>query len=170
MNKFSFFLATFALVFSLSGFAQKSPKFGHINSAELLSLMPERKAAMAKMDSVTKEAEKLLQEMMTEYRTEQDKYTAESGKMSELAKKTAEEKLTGLGTRIQNFQQQAQESLQAEETKLIEPIVTKAKKAIEQVAKENGYTYVVDTSTGAFLYWEESDNLLALVKKKLGLQ
>jgi outer membrane protein len=108
--------------------------------------------------------------MMTEYRTEQDKYTAESGKMSELAKKTAEEKLTGLGTRIQNFQQQAQESLQAEETKLIEPIVNKAKKAIEQVAKENGYTYVVDTSTGAFLYWEESDNLLALVKKKLGLQ
>ncbi|MFN5370723.1 MAG: OmpH family outer membrane protein, partial [Bacteroidia bacterium] len=79
MNKFSCFLATFALLFSLSGFAQKSPKFGHINSAELLSLRPERKAAMAKMDSVTKEAEKLLQEMMTEYRTEQDKYTAESG-------------------------------------------------------------------------------------------
>ena len=109
MNKFAFFLATFAILLAAPGFAQKSPKFGHINSAELLSLMPERKAAMAKMDSVTKEAEKLLQEMMTEYRTEQDKYTAESGKMSELAKKTAEEKLTGLGTRIQNFQQQAQE-------------------------------------------------------------
>jgi len=170
MNKFSFFLATFAVLICATAFAQKSPKFGHVNSSELLSLRPERKAAMAKMDSVTKEAEKLLQEMMTEYRTEQDKYTTESAKMSELAKKTAEEKLTGLATRIQNFQQQAQESLQAEENKLIEPIVTKAKKAIEQVAKENGYTYVVDTSTGAFLYWEESDNLLALVKKKLGLQ
>jgi len=149
--------------------AQKGPKFGHINSQELLTLMPERKAAMAKMDSVTKEAQKLLEEMMTEYRTEEDKYKNESGKMSELARKTAEEKLTGLATRIQNFQQQAQENLKNEESKLIEPILNKAKKAIEQVAKENGYTYVVDTSSGSFLYWEESDNILALVKKKLGL-
>ena len=150
-------------------FAQKGPKFGHINSQELLTLMPERKAAMAKMDSVTKEAQKLLEEMMTEYRTEEDKYKNESAKMSELARKTAEEKLTGLATRIQNFQQQAQETLQNEENKLIEPILNKAKKAIEQVAKENGYTYVIDTSAGSFLYWEESDNILALVKKKLGL-
>jgi outer membrane protein len=44
-----------------------------------------------------------------------------------------------------------------------------AKKAIEQVAKENGYTYIFDTSVGAVLYWEESDNVLSLVKKKLNL-
>jgi outer membrane protein len=86
-----------------------------------------------------------------------------------LVRKDAEEKINGLATRIQTFQQQAQESLQADESKLIEPIIYKAKKAIEQVAKENGYTYVLDTSVGAVLYWEESDNLLNMVKKKLQL-
>jgi outer membrane protein len=150
--------------------AQKSNKFGHINSAELLSLMPERKAAAAKMDSITKDVEKQLQEMMTEYRTKQEKYSNEAPKMSELVKKDKEEELQSLATRIQNFQQQAQQSLEQQEQGLVEPIVNKAKKAIEQVAKENGYTYVFDTSAGSLLFWEESDNILAMVKKKLNLQ
>lgn len=150
--------------------AQKSNKFGHINSAELLGLMPERKAAAAKMDSITKDVEKQLQEMMTEYRAKQEKYSSEAPKLSELIKKDKEEELTSLGTRIQNFQQQAQQSLEQQEQALIEPIVNKAKKAIEQVAKENGYTYIFDTSAGSLLFWEESDNVLASVKKKLNLQ
>ena len=150
--------------------AQKSNKFGHINSAELLGLMPERKAAAAKMDSITKDVEKQLQEMMTEYRAKQEKYTTEAPKLSELVKKDKEEELTSLGTRIQNFQQQAQQSLEQQEQALIEPIVNKAKKAIEQVAKENGYTYIFDTSAGSLLFWEESDNVLVSVKKKLNLQ
>jgi outer membrane protein len=150
--------------------AQKSNKFGHINSAELLGLMPERKAAAAKMDSITKDVEKQLQEMMTEYRAKQEKYTTEAPKLSELVKKDKEEELTSLGTRIQNFQQQAQQSLEQQEQALIEPIVNKAKKAIEQVAKENGYTYIFDTSAGSLLFWEESDNVLSSVKKKLNLQ
>jgi outer membrane protein len=90
--------------------------------------------------------------------------------LSELVKKDKEEELTSLGTRIQNFQQQAQQSLEQQEQALIEPIVNKAKKAIEQVAKENGYTYIFDTSAGSLLFWEESDNVLASVKKKLNLQ
>ncbi len=150
--------------------AQKSNKFGHINSAELLGLMPERKAAAAKMDSITKDVEKQLQEMMTEYRAKQEKYSSEAPKLSELIKKDKEEELTSLGTRIQNFQQQAQQSLEQQEQALIEPIVNKAKKAIEQVAKENGYTYIFDTSAGSLLFWEEGDNVLASVKKKLNLQ
>ena len=150
--------------------AQKSNKFGHINSAELLGMMPERKAAAARMDSITKDVEKQLQEMMTEYRAKQEKYSSEAPKLSELVKKDKEEELTSLGTRIQNFQQPAQQALEQQDQALIEPIVNKAKKAIEQVAKENGYTYVFDTSAGSLLFWEESDNILASVKKKLNLQ
>lgn len=169
MNHLKVVFLFFAVLAGGISLAQKGPKFGHINQKELLIIMPEYKTAIAKMDSVTKEAQKLLEEMMTEYRILEDKYKNESAKMSELARKTAEEKLMSDGTRIQNFQQQAQETLQNEENKLLEPILNKARKTIEQVAKENGYTYIVDTSSGAFVYWEESDNILALVKKKLGL-
>ena len=163
-------IALVAILSSVNAsFAQKGNKFGHINSSELLGLMPERKVAAAKMDSITKDVQSQLEEMMNEYRTKQEKYSAEAHKMSELLKKDKEEELGNLATRIQNFQQQAQAALEQQEQELITPIIDKAKKAIEQVAKENGYTYVFDTSIGAVLYWEESDNILALVKKKLNL-
>jgi outer membrane protein len=150
-------------------FSQKNNKFGHINSAELLSLMPERKVAAAKMDTMTKEIQKQMEDMMTEYRSKQDGLEKGRATFSTLVLKDKEDELAGLGQRIQNFQQQAQSTLEQKEQQLTEPIVTKAKKAIEQVAKENGYTYVFDTSAGTLLFWEESDNLIALVKKKLAL-
>ncbi len=169
MNKKSIpFLLVLALLAS-TVMAQKASKFGHVNAAELINLMPERKVAMAKMDTVTKEMEKQLQEMAAEFRSKQEKYMAEAGKLTDVLKADKEVELQNLSTRIQNFQQQAEESLQAKQQELMDPIITKAKKAIEQVAKENNYTYIFDTSTGALLFWEESDNVINLVKKKLNL-
>lgn len=168
--KRNIFLSLLAvLLLQTATFAQSKNKFGHINSAELLSLMPERKVAAAEMDSITKSVQKQLEEMMNEYRAKQEKYVAESPKMSELLKKDKEEELNSLANRIQNFQQQAQTTLEEDEQRLINPIIDKAKKAIEEVAKENGYTYIFDTSVGALIFWEESDNVLNLVKKKLNL-
>jgi hypothetical protein len=37
------------------------------------------------------------------------------------------------------------------------------------VAKENGFTYIFDVSAGSLLYQPESDNVLSLVKTKLGI-
>ena len=44
-----------------------------------------------------------------------------------------------------------------------------AKKSVEEVAKENGYKYVIDSSQGMLLYADASDDIMALVKKKMGL-
>jgi len=147
--------------------AQKTPKFGHINSNELLSLMPERTAAAAKIDTFTKEIEKQMKELMAEYQGKYEKFERDAPNLPEILKKDRLEEIKNLENRIRNFQQDAQASLEQKEQELIEPILTKAKKAIEEVAKENGYTYIFDTSVGAVLYWEESDNVLNLVKKKL---
>ncbi|MBU0765306.1 MAG: OmpH family outer membrane protein, partial [Bacteroidetes bacterium] len=56
-----------------------------------------------------------------------------------------------------------------------EPIVSKAKKAIQDVAKEQGLTYVFDVAEAAggvviLYYSEDSMDILALVKKKMGIQ
>ena len=150
--------------------AQKSNKFGHINSQELMPQLPEYKVAVAKFDSITKDIQKLQQEMETEFKAKLEKYSSEAPKMSALVKKDKEEELNSLQNRIQNFEQQAYQSSQDQQRALLEPINTKLRKTIEQVAKENGYTYIFDTSMGSLLYWEETDNILALVKKKLNLK
>ena len=154
-------------LFIQPSFGQKNNKFGHVNFEEVLTLMPERTKAATKMDSLTKEAEKHLQEMMAEY--EGVSKQAPAAGASQLVIQDYQEKMNSLQQRIQRFQQEAQKSLEEEQAKLIEPIINKLKKAVEQVAKENAYTYVFDTSVGTLLYWEESDNILPMVKKKLGL-
>ena len=77
--------------------------------------------------------------------------------------------ITGLEQRIQTFQQNAQQSLQAKEQELLEPILSKARKAIEDIAKEGDFTYIFDKSIGSILYAKESEDIMSLVKKKLGM-
>ena len=77
--------------------------------------------------------------------------------------------IQGLEQRIQAFQQNAQNALQQKEQELLEPILSKARAAIEDVAKEGKFTYIFDSSMGSILYADESENVMTLVKKKLGL-
>ena len=77
--------------------------------------------------------------------------------------------ITNLEQRIQSFQQNAQESLQAKEQELLEPIISKARKAIDEVFQDGDFTYILDKSIGSILFAKESENILPLVKKKLGL-
>ena len=51
----------------------------------------------------------------------------------------------------------------------MEPIIVKARKAIEDVFEEGGYTYVFDKTAGSILFAKENENIMPLVKKKLGL-
>ena len=69
--------------------------------------------------------------------------------------------------RIQQFQTSAQEAIQQREAELMEGLVKIAKKAISEVATENGYVYVFDAAV--LLHKPDGDNILPLVKKKLGI-
>jgi len=54
---------------------------------------------------------------------------------------------------------------------LIQPVMDKARKAIDEVAKEHGLIYVFDLSQGNPIYTsEESLDMEPLVKAKLGLK
>jgi outer membrane protein len=53
---------------------------------------------------------------------------------------------------------------------MYKPILEKADKAIKDVAKENKYDYIFDASGGAILFAKDSDNVLSLVKTKLGIK
>jgi outer membrane protein len=54
---------------------------------------------------------------------------------------------------------------------LFQPIQEKAIGAVNEVAEENKFTYILDTGTGAVVYVSpESEDILPLVKAKLGLE
>jgi outer membrane protein len=69
---------------------------------------------------------------------------------------------------LQQWNQRAQQMYQAKEDETMKPILDKARKAIQDVAKENGYTYVFPKEQ--LLVSPPGDDLIALVKKKLNLK
>jgi len=164
-------LLLLAIVLSITSFAQKAQKMGHINSNELLMMMPENQQAQKALQQHSRELEDQSAAMQAELEQKYNDYLAKKDSLSPLIQKTKETELQDLNQRIQAFQQTAQKDLQAKQQELLKPIIEKARNAIREVAKENGYTYVFDTGTGALVYWpEDSDDLLPLVKTKLGIQ
>jgi outer membrane protein len=156
-------------VFATDSFAQKG-KFGHINSSDLLALMPERATAQTQLQNYSKELEDQLNLMNQEFQAKYNDYIAKQDSMSTAIRQMKEEELQSLQQRIQTFQQTAQQDLQTKEGELLQPIIDKAKDAIKEVAKEQGYAWVFDTSMGSLVVWpEDSDNLMELVKTKLAI-
>lgn len=155
-----------ATLLSTAVFGQK---LGHINSNDLLLAMPERSSIEADIQSYAQELESQMTTMSKEYQAKVQKYQSMEATMTEAIKQDKIAEITNLEERISKFQQSAQKDLQAKEETMLKPLIDKAKKAIEDVAKENGYTYIFDSGVGVLLYQKESDNIMPLVKKKLGL-
>lgn len=154
-------LATF------SGQAQ-TPKYGHVNSNEVLQAMPGIDSLQIKLMSFQKELEDLYQSMVTEFQTKKDKFDKEAGVMSSSVRQMREKELVDIQNRIQEFQYSVQEDLEQKQYELAKPFQDKIQEAINAVAKENGYAYIFDTQT--LLFYDNGDDITPLIKKKLGLK
>ena len=166
--KKTFIVIAMALLSLGTAFAQKNVKLGHIDSNELLKIMPGRDSAQAKLQREMTELEGALQNMQMELQQLYNDYMAKESQMSDLIKQTKQTELQDKGARIEEFQKNAQLQLQESEKALLTPIIDRAKEAIRKVAKDNGYTYIFDSAVGVTLY-EGGDDILPLVKKELGL-
>lgn len=157
------------ITMSFSVFAQKSVKIGHINSNELLAAMPERETIQKDIEDYAAQLTTTMDAMRKEYESKVADFQSKQDVMTDIIRDNKIKEITDLEKRITEFQKTAQADLQKKEEKLLQPIIDKAKQAIDDVAKENNYTYVLDSSMGVVLYSIESDDLLPLVKKKLGI-
>ena len=173
MKRVRIYLLLVALVatYTASSYAQKSPKIGHINSQELLAAMPETDSAQVKIQKIAKEFEDQLEVMQVEFNTKYQDYLQKQKTYTDLVRSAKENELQDLQSRIQEFQYTAQQEIEKQRNEIFQPIIDKAQKAVKDVARENGFTYVLDTGTGAVVYWsDDSEDLMAKVKTKLGLK
>lgn len=157
-------LTLFAAAALTSATAQK---IAHVDLDSLVSMMPETKTAKDVAQKYLKDLESTVASMEEELQKKYNDYLTNEATMSDLVKKTKQDELNSLQRRIEDFKMQAQQDYQKKYGELTAPIMEKAKKAIESVAKEGGYKYVLDTSVGNVLYSEPAEDVLLPVKKKL---
>lgn len=161
--------AIVGMIMFAHSFNASAQKIAHINLDSLIAIMPESKVAQQSVQDYAKQLEQEVTGMQTELQTKYQDYQTNSANMAAVVKASKEKELNDLNQRIQDFQQQAQQDYQKKSAELSKPVYDKAKKAIDQVAKDNGYKYVLDTSTGLVIYNEPADDIINLVIKKLGI-
>ncbi len=175
MQKLVKLLFAAMLVLGCTGLhAQKAQKLGHVDFNALLLKMPGMDSAQTKLQDYAKTLKGQLETMQNEYDSKVNDYqsTAVNLPDTDPIKKTKEKEILDLRDRIQAFNSSANESMQNKETELTQPIIDKAHQAVKDVAKENGYTYILNTSEGmgVVLSFENGEDVTPLVKKKLGLK
>ena len=156
------------LAFGGTAVAQKSVKLGHINSNDLMQIMPGRDSAQTVLQAEVAELEETLKSMQAEAEKRYNDYVANQAGWTELIRQTKQREIQDMAARMEEFQKNAQEQLQNREAELLKPIIDRAKKAIEDVAREGGYTYIFDGA--GLLYSQDSEDIMPQVKKKLGLK
>ncbi len=144
-------------------------KIAHVSLDSLISSMPETKIAKETVQNYLKGFETEILTMQTELESKYKDYLDKKETMSEPVRQNKEQDLNQLQKRTEDFKAQAGQDIQRKQAELGGPILQKAKKGIEAVAKEGGYKYVLNTSlsSSGALYSEPSDDIFAAVKKKL---
>lgn len=162
------FLAIALIAFSVSTtFAQK---FGHVNSSNLLEMMPDTKAANTELEAYKKQLEKALEGQVKTFEAEVQDYLKKREGLAPVKAKELEEKLAKREQELYKERQEGEQKVLKKREELLKPIFEKADAAIKSVGKEGGYTMIFDSSTfNVLLFAEDSTEITLEVKAKLGL-
>lgn len=144
-------------------------KIAYLNTANLIETMPEARHADSVLNKMANRMEEQKRNMQMELQMKISNLQGAADTLSEAIFGIRYKEVQDLEARIKSFNQGAQEELSKRQDELYTPILNRVEQAIDDVAKEKGYRYVLEESAGVILYSEESDNIMPLVRKKLGL-
>lgn len=155
--------------------AQAQQKIGWTNVDIVLNVIPDGKRISNEMQIQSQQVQKALQEKYQDYQTKMEAYQKNQATWSEIIRNDKAKQIQSLEQEIQDFERTSRESLEKKQQQLLQPVLAKISKAIEEVGKENGYTYILNFDAGAnttpiILYAGSEDlNVTNLVLKKLGV-
>ncbi|WBM74979.1 OmpH family outer membrane protein [Saprospira grandis] len=159
-------LLTF-MAFSSVSYGQQ--KIAYVDADVIIPNMPEYKRAKAEVESYRKILEKQLEGKQA---TMQQYYAdvmakVQAGTMTPIQQKEAEQKLAKMQEDLQKQALKADEDLVRKEQDLTKPLYEKFESKLKEVAKENGYAYILDKKM--LLYSQGGTDATAKLKAKLGI-
>ncbi len=167
MKKFITLVLISAGIFGFSN-AANAQKIGYISADEVIQLMPEAADVQTKLDEYQKSLYQNAQDQQAVLNDAVQKFYKDSATMSASLKEVKRTELQKQYSDISGMDQKIQNQFEQKRQELSIPIQKKLQTAIEEVAKENGYTYVLPRE--ALIIMPPSSDIGPLVKKKLGLK
>ena len=157
-----------AIVLFTTGFTMNA-QVAHINSEELVAAMPETKAMQNQLKTLGDGYDTEYKAQVNALQAKLQKYQTEASTKSNDENEKRQKEIAEIQQKLQVYLRSAQEDVQKKQMELLKPIIEKAQKAIQDVAKEKGIKYVLDSTPGKGLIVFDGEDLMAAVKAKLGM-
>lgn len=160
-----------AILFMMAPLAIFAQKFGHLNSADIIQVMPEYTAAQTELQKLEKQYSDELKMMETELSKKSEEYEAQKATLPANIQQRREQELQELYGRMQQYYQQSQQELAQASQEKMAALTEKITKAIKEVGVADGYLYIFDVASGIpYISETLSTDVTAQVKAKLGIK
>lgn len=149
-----------------------SLKIGYADIEYIFSQMPDSKRIDAELKTLQTQLKNQIESKAQEFQKKLQDYQANINTMPEAVRANTERELQQLQQNLEKLQQDAQVNIQTKQNQLMDPVYKTVGKAIEDTAKENGFTYILNQQVGGLdviLYGDEKMNVSDLVLKKMGI-
>lgn len=160
---------TFLMLALVLPMAVAAQKLGHINTQELFSQMPELTQVRQEIEKLSSQYEDQIANMNEEYQKKIVDYQQTESTLADAVKQIRQQEIAEMEQRIQLFYQTAQQDIQKKQQELVAPIHEKMTKAIQEVGKENGFTYIFDSVATVYIAPDAID-VMPQVRQKLGIK
>ncbi|MBK8668445.1 MAG: OmpH family outer membrane protein [Saprospiraceae bacterium] len=137
----------------------------------MLSGMAEMKLADNQVQALQNDLITKGEALVIKFEADYKAYMAEAqgGTLSKVQMQQKEEVLVAKQDEIKKYEAEIQQKVSMKKEELYKPIIEKVKSEIEKLGKEGGYTMIFDSSGGVLLHAAESENLMPVLKTKLGI-
>jgi outer membrane protein len=167
MKKFLTFLFISVAIFGIST-TTNAQKIGYISADEIIQLMPEAATVQNQLDQYQQSLYQNAQEKQQALNDAIQKFLKDSATLSASMKEVRRNDLQKQQQELAGESQRIQDQFAQKRQELSAPIQKKLQDAIEAVAKENGYTYIMPKE--ALIVMPPGNDIGPLVIKKLGLK
>lgn len=160
-------LLLFLFVSSSIALQAQAVKIGYLNVPELLASLETWKTTQTQLETHKKMLEDKIVNMQ---KTLEAEYTTFQKSVDNYTRKQAEEKqqyFVNKDNELKQAAQKAQQELEQKTIDLTKPIQEKLKAAVQTVAKEGGFNYILDSSVGDLLFLDPTLDVTAKIKAKM---
>lgn len=149
-------------------------KYAHFDYTAVMQAMPEVKTAQTELEAIGKQYSDELQNMQKELEAKYQKFQNEvNDQTPENIRTRRMQEIQDMQQRLEQANQDNQRAFNEAQQKKMQPIIQKVLDAVNAVAREGNYVYIIDTTAsqaaGVFINQNLSENVTKKVMDKLGV-
>ena len=157
----------FAAVIMFASIGLQAQKVATLDVAAVLNAMPEKKKADQQLEAFSTAKAAEIKKQGESAQALYDKYTKEAAAQTADVNKTREGEMQKLSENLEKMRNDAQKEFLQKQDVAYTPIEAKFNTAVSKAAKANGWDFVMDANSPAFVF-KGGPDATAAVKKELG--